>query len=308
VNDRYCFAVTAGNLFLAEEIMCRERDSRRQQKMHRVIEEKRRTLRSAFPEVAADLGPAARSFAAIAGEWPDDQATTLLIDLAFTDPFAPYELEFKDGDFERALRQAARLLHLSDRRVDDIRIARKEAFSAHRHLNGKKIALWGLGGVTVFAAGGWLVAPLIGTAIGVAAGLSGAAATAHGLAILGGGSLALGGAGMAGGMWVVSGAGAAVGLLGGGGSTALLQLGAAQARVELVKLQVRYKVVLLGNQVQLMKAQEVTRELAEQREQIKEQLDRERDLNESNSARVKQIEATLAALEDCLKWMEQKGT
>ncbi|CAN7164947.1 DUF726 domain-containing protein [Microbacterium foliorum] len=59
-----------------------------------------------------------------------------------------------------------------------------------------------------------LAAPAIGGAIGslgVFGGFSGAAATSHGLALLGGGSLAAGGLGMAGGTAVVTAVGAAVG-------------------------------------------------------------------------------------------------
>lgn len=59
-----------------------------------------------------------------------------------------------------------------------------------------------------------LAAPAVGGAIGslgVFGGLSGAAATSHGLALLGGGSLAAGGLGMAGGTAVVTAVGAAVG-------------------------------------------------------------------------------------------------
>lgn len=59
-----------------------------------------------------------------------------------------------------------------------------------------------------------LAAPAIGGAIGslgMFGGLSGAAASSHGLALLGGGSLAVGGLGMAGGTAVVTAVGAAVG-------------------------------------------------------------------------------------------------
>ncbi|MBB5918849.1 hypothetical protein BJY24_007761 [Nocardia transvalensis] len=56
------------------------------------------------------------------------------------------------------------------------------------------------------ATAGW-AAPLIGTAIGTAAGLSGAAATSAGLATLGGGAIAAGGFGVAGGTALVTGVG-----------------------------------------------------------------------------------------------------
>lgn len=57
----------------------------------------------------------------------------------------------------------------------------------------------------------FIAAPAIGGAIGAYTGLSGAAATSHGLALLGGGSLAAGGLGMAGGTAVITAAGAGLG-------------------------------------------------------------------------------------------------
>lgn len=77
-----------------------------------------------------------------------------------------------------------------------------------------KIATVSVVGVTAAAPLALLAAPAIGGAIGsmgVFGGLSGAAATSHGLALLGGGSLAYGGLGMAGGVTVVTAVGAAVG-------------------------------------------------------------------------------------------------
>jgi len=64
--------------------------------------------------------------------------------------------------------------------------------------------------------GGLVLAPHIGAAIGVAAGLNGAAAVSYGLASLGLGSLATGGFGMAGGTILV---GLTSGLIGGGGTS-----------------------------------------------------------------------------------------
>lgn len=69
----------------------------------------------------------------------------------------------------------------------------------------------------------WLAAPAIGGALGASVlggGLSGAAATSHGLAMLGLGSLAGGGFGMAGGTVVVAAAGAGLGASLGAASTA----------------------------------------------------------------------------------------
>ena len=66
----------------------------------------------------------------------------------------------------------------------------------------------------------WAAAPAIGGALGGMTGLSGAAATSHGLAMLGGGSIAAGGFGMAGGTAVVSAVGAGLGGVIGGTATA----------------------------------------------------------------------------------------
>ena len=75
------------------------------------------------------------------------------------------------------------------------------------------------GNIALFLGGGtllggplfYMAAPAIGGAIGVVAGLSGAAATSYGLALLGFGSLAVGGFGMAGGMAVCTAVGSALG-------------------------------------------------------------------------------------------------
>lgn len=66
-------------------------------------------------------------------------------------------------------------------------------------------------GAVVIGPLAFVSAPAVGGAIGVQAGLQGAAAVSHGLAVLGGGSLASGGLGMAGGTAVVTAAGTGLG-------------------------------------------------------------------------------------------------
>lgn len=66
-------------------------------------------------------------------------------------------------------------------------------------------------GLAVVGPAAAVAAPAVGGAVGSFTGLSGAAATSHGLALLGGGSLAAGGFGMAGGVAVVSAVGAGLG-------------------------------------------------------------------------------------------------
>lgn len=68
-----------------------------------------------------------------------------------------------------------------------------------------------LGGALIVGPVFLLAAPAIGGTIGAWTGLSGAAASSHGLALLGGGAVASGGLGMAGGIAVVTAAGAGLG-------------------------------------------------------------------------------------------------
>lgn len=74
-----------------------------------------------------------------------------------------------------------------------------------------RIASIAVVGGTVLAPVAFVAAPAIGGAVGSLSGLSGAAATSHGLAWLGGGSLAAGGLGMAGGSAVVTALGGGLG-------------------------------------------------------------------------------------------------
>jgi len=305
-TNKYTRALAGASLLLADDLACRESNPTRKEKKYRIVLRKFDLLREAFPAHVGKLqrGDAAKSL--VEGEWPSPEAVTLLIDLAFSNPFSPYELNFKGKDLESAIEKVAPLVQATAEDVRRVWQTRKEAFRAHRHINWLKIGLFGAGGVAAGALGAWFAAPAIGTAIGAAAGLSGAAATGHGLAILGGGSLALGGWGMAGGIWLVTGAGATLGLVGGGGSMALLQLGAAEVKVELVKLQVNLKVVVLDTQMELAKAQSIIAQLAARRDEIEKVLEEERLLNEKNAASVKNMEATLRSLEDSIKWMKTK--
>jgi len=111
---------------------------------------------------------------------------------------------------------------------------------------------------------------------------------------------------MAGGLWMVTGAGAAAGLLGGAAPVALTQFGAASVKVELMKLQVNYRENILRQHLELRKAQAVLQRLALQRDQMVAVLHEERRLNDKNAARLRDIEAKVAALEDAIQWMRRE--
>lgn len=271
----------------------------RANKMGRVIDAKR----SATIAVLDGNRPTQATLRALTADWSSDQRIRMLVDLVSGDPFAPYSLKFDRDDLIDGVRDLARAIG-EPGVVDEIEAARDSAMKAYRTTIARKVVMVGALTAVTLASAGWLAAPAIGTAIGSAAGLTGAAATAHGLALLGGGTLASGGFGMAGGMWLVAGAGATVGVLGGSTSAMFYELGAAETRAELVKLQVTFRVAVLGAQNDLIKAQTIVSQLIEQEFELRRRLDEERLLNDENSRRVEDFEEKLADLITAREWMQ----
>lgn len=95
-----------------------------------------------------------------------------------------------------------------------------------------KVAVVTFAAGAVLAPAAFVAAPLIGGATGVLTGLSGAAATSHGLAVWGGGALAAGGLGMAGGTAVITVVGGGLGGVLGGVATSAYVRTDASFRVE----------------------------------------------------------------------------
>lgn len=228
-----------------------------------------------------------------------------MIDLVFGDPFSPYELKFEPKDFDNAYLAVASGLGYEESQARSILTTKKEALEAHDERSLWKIIVAGGAAALVCAVGGYVFAPYVAGFLAGGAGLAGAAATSYGLALLGGGSLAMGGLGMAGGLWIVTGVAAAAG---GGlmtGGQLLYSLGVGQARVELIKLQVTYKEVLLQNQIETAKSKEVIKKLYEDQREIEKDLAEEKLLNESTSERVKDVEKKLKSIHASLEWMKK---
>lgn len=323
-DDReYSLAISVATLLMAAVMTEWEKDDERHATKVRILRRKHDLLIDAFcgdleglasdgegseeTESAVSVSQLATELGGVTERWSEELGTTLLVDLALTDPFTPYEVKTSASQFETALARVVEALDQPPSMTDDVLKTRKESLRAHRSLPWKKVVATGAVGTVVVATGGWALAPVLATALGGAAGLSGAVATAHGLALLGGGSLAAGGAGMAGGMWLVTGAGALAGAVAGGGGQALRELGVGQARVELVKLQMSYRLHVLHSQAHLYKAQQVTAQLDQSREQLEAQLEEERQLNDRNAARIREIEEILAAIDSATQDVEAVG-
>jgi hypothetical protein len=306
-KDRYALALGLASWWLATNLQDHEDDAERRRKMKRVCDQKLEAVQRAWPGETAELSTLPGAEKLLKGmRLARDTKRTLLIDLLFSDPFAPYELKFSQKNLRRALGQLAERMGLPGGTVDELADIRKDATKAHRKLSIGKIAAFGVAGVVVIGFGGWLAAPLIASYLGAGAGLAGATATAHGLALLGGGTVAAGGAGMAGGMIVVTGAGALAGGVGATGGALLFAMGAASAENELIKLQVTYKAVLLQNQAQTKKAQDVVKGLAQREREVRALLTEEGKLNEENSHKIKQLEEILESIEDSREWIKRQ--
>ena len=281
-------------------------DGVRGEKMARVLARQADGLTVLLDDAGLGEGDVDEVFHSLVDSWSEGDRIRFLIDLDFSDPFFPYDLKVRPQDFQTGLREVARSLGFERDVVGEISEARRSALRAHQSVSWAKIGLFGAGGVVLLGTGAYLLAPLVGAALGASAGLSGAAAVSHGLALLGGGTLASGGAGMAGGMWLVAGTGAATGLVAGSGSAAFFEMGASQARAELTRLQVTFKMTLLAGQVDTLKAQKAIASLHAQLDVLGATLAEERLLNDENSDRVKDLEAKISAIEETLTWMSEQ--
>lgn len=307
-QNEHAFVLSTVSFLLALHLTRAESNADRKAKKGRVTEKKCAAVESAFADIMANRHSSQMPSVVknILSTWNSDDKTLLLIDLAFADPFFPYELQFHAKEFENVFVSIAALIGYEEALAKQILATKKDALKAHKETVIWKMLVAGSAVAVVCALGGWVAAPYLATVIGGAAGLTGAAATSYGLALLGGGSLAAGGMGMAGGLWIVTGVSAAVagGLMTGG--QLLYSMGADQARAELIKLQVSFKEVLLHSQVQIGKAKEAITVLEKDKRDIEKALNEEKLLNESNGARVKDLEQKLKAIQTSIQWMEKE--
>jgi hypothetical protein len=301
VNDReYGAAVVLGTIYVAARIAEEEDDETRASKMRRVIgdqaaayEHDRQEHGGAGPRISAE--PGTEVLDAVPTAWAERDATTYLIDLLFSIPFSPNKLAFDEKMRTYALQNVAFHVGLPEDSVETLKRMQRGAVKAHRELNWKRIAILGGGGLALIAITAGAAAPFIGAAVGSAAGLSGAAALLHGMAVLGGGSLAAGGLGMAGGFWIVTGAGALLGAAGGSSAALLIELGAAGARAEIVKLQVSFAHVTLPHDSKA-EAASIVGKLATERDEVRKSREEALTRNDQDAPAIEELDAIIEAL------------
>ena len=197
--------------------------------------------------------------------------------------------------------------------------------------NWKRLVELGVSGAAVGALTGGLAAPAVGGTIGASMGLSGAAATNAGLALLGGGSLASGGLGMAGGTALIATAGgvAGGGIFAAGSAFADSSISVAQkapdprsesrsitipgtadeAAIDGAKLCVLTEYVVIGAQEDTQKAKQLRSDLVSVRVGVGDQLERLGwgDPTSANTDQLTQISVVLAKTVDALTEIIEEG-
>jgi hypothetical protein len=227
-----------------------------------------------------------------------EPAATLAVDLAFDDPFAPYQLHFSERAFVEALRRARAAIGLDAALVEQVLRLKGEALGAHARLFGSrwKLAMAGVSSAALF--------PFFPAFAGAAAG---ALVTARGLAVLGGHGLAVRGLQIAGGSWLVAGAKSAASSSARAGARRIVSTAPAAAiRVEVAKCQTW---LILGMGRGLWSREDVAarvEKLAELEKDVSADLVEARSLNDPGAERVRDLEAKLRAITAGREWIARK--
>jgi hypothetical protein len=225
-----------------------------------------------------------------------------LLDLLFTNPFAPYELHYETEQFDEGLTAVGAIIGPTPEEVRILRETVRDARRAHKEFPWKKFIVGSATGALLLGIGGWVAAPIIGELLGGAAGLYGAAATSYGLALLGGGSLAIGGYGMAGGVWLIVGLTTSAGGGLGAGAVELLHcLTPASVRSEVIKLQTYYRGVVL--KYQRSEADQFLRGLHKRLKELDVFIGDESRFNDLDMPHMKDLIEKRKALQTGLDWI-----
>lgn len=215
----------------------------------------------------------------------------------------PLKIKYRVNENKETLYEIAELLKIDLCYVD-------------QYLSGYKTAIKGITGFWPKVIGGALVgtvlfvitsgmlAPMIAAPF-AAAGLSGAAATASGLATLGGGAIAAGGFGMAGGTAVIIGGGALLGATTGSFSGKLIASSPKFTINQAAKLEVVMREIALVAQKDVRMAQELILEQRKTLRAIEDQLFELQTHGEQNEKKIKALKKSIQYLKKAIDRNQQ---
>jgi hypothetical protein len=289
---------TSASLVFGRHLMEMDTDEERRARKQRVLERRLAMLREAVPEITTlDI----YDVKAPSG-FPREHAAALVVDLAFSVPFAPYELKVTEDDHSTALHLTGTQMGFGKALMDHVETLKRDAVRAHAH--GIFSSPWSLVAAGVLAAAAIPFLPVIA---GSGLGLAGAALTSHGLAVLGGGSLAVGGYGMAGGAWVLTGLGGAAATTAGIGAGKLLRGAGPEAlRVEVAKAQTTAVLHMESGAWTRDDVGERLHGFDEFDRELSDDLAEETSLNDPGSARIRTLEEKRKILKVARDWIAER--
>ena len=315
VDDRaYRLGLGLATLLIAIQLADKESDERRHARKHAVLSDKWTVLRATFREELAHLqgyggtGPSVRqladTFADVTSPWTADRRRRLLIDVLMGDPFAPYELKVAVSDADAALGALARPLGLDEAEIGDLWRVWSAARAAYRPSRWRRPDGTATS-IPALTTGEFVLPPAPGEAAR-ADGAPDVLTSDHHMALLAGGALSATDATMAGGLWLVDPTGPD-GAVREPAERArmLLALDVAQARAEVVKLQMSYTLVVQPGHVPGVSPAVATAELRAVRDRVVAHLDAEQERNDEHARRVRTLEELVRALDMAAAHLEQ---
>jgi hypothetical protein len=238
--------------------------------------------------------PANPSGVKLEAAFNEEQAVTFAVDLAFGNPFAPYELHYSEEEFMESLRRSATELHLGRDLVERVLVLKGEAMGAHSRIFASrwKLALAGVSSAVAI--------PFIPAFVGAAAGVAG-------VELVRGGSLAMGGLRLATGGWLVAGVKSAASSSAKAGARRLVNVAPAGAvRVEVAKWQTRVALLVENGCWSKDDVAGQLERLEEVHKEVEEDLAAERKLNDPGANRIRDLEDKVRAIAAGRDWLTRR--
>ena len=306
-DHAYRLGLGLATLLMAIQLTDREADERRRQRKQQVLHDKWDVLRTAFPDDLAQFqgyggtGPAVRqlvdAFGDLTSSWTPGQRSALVVDVLMADVFAPYELKVAVDDADEAIRVLAEALGLDEMGTARLWEVWNEALTAYRPSRWRRPD-HKVKNIPALSTGEFVLPPPPGS--------NGDAMpddvldSEHHLALLAGGSLSATDMTMAGGLWLTDSEADSTGDDGEGHSDRvrrLLALELAQARTELVKLQMSHALIVAPGHTDVATTASVLEALDHLRDGVLSQLDEQRERNDDDAPRIRLLEELVRAIE-----------
>lgn len=308
-DHAYRLGLGLATLLMAIQLTEKEADERRRERKQSVLYDKWNVLRTAFPEDLDQFqgyggsGPSVRqlvdTFADVTSAWTPGHRRALLVDVLMGDAFAPYELRVAVDDADEAIRMLAEALGLDELDTERLWEVWNEALTAYRPSRWRRPD-HKVKSIPALTTGELVLPPPPGS--------NGDAMpddvldSEHHLALLAGGSLSATDMAMAGGLWLTDRRVDVADDTGGdqGGNDRvrrLLTLELAQARTELVKLQMSHALIVAPGHTDDATTASVLEALDHLRDGVTSQLGEQRERNDDDAPRIRILQEIVRAIE-----------